>query len=184
MTFDHFSKFYIQTLQDTLSGIDREAVDTLVEDLLNHTRIFLVGKGRTGLVMDMFAMRLSQIGMRAYSIGKPTTPAAGPKDLLVAASGSGETVTVLLAVNKAKEIGMDVAAITLQPESSLSIQADHMLILAQEEAMYQGQKPSKVLTGTLFEQALMLTLECVIGLLMEATKQTFDDLSARHANIE
>ena len=184
MSFEKYSQFYIDVLKSTLSGADQGAIEVFVKQLLAHECIFLMGKGRTGLVVDMFAMRLTHLGLRAYPLNKPTTPAAGPKDMLLLASGSGETGSILLSARKAKEIGMYVAAISMRADSSLCRLADHAVVLRQEASLYQGRSASKVLVGTLFEQGLMMTLECVVGLLMEATGQSYEDLSARHANIE
>ncbi len=46
--------------------------------------VFLVGQGRTGLVIKMFAMRLMQMGIETHVIGETTTPSIQPGDVLIA----------------------------------------------------------------------------------------------------
>ena len=100
------------------------------------------------------------------------------------ASGSGTTPALLQIANQSNEIGADLAVICGTPESPLSAKTSHTLILPAQDAIPPGFTESKVLSGTLFEQTLLITLDSVIGTVMESAGQNFDDLSSRHANLE
>ncbi|MCD6356248.1 MAG: SIS domain-containing protein [Anaerolineaceae bacterium] len=175
---------YLLAIRYALNHITEQDSSRFTEDLLGHERIFVMGKGRSGLVADMFAMRLVHLGLIAYSIGKPATPKVLIGDMVVFASGSGETGSMLLALVEAKRAGAYSAVISMEPESSLCRIADLPLIIQQDKSLYEKNPPSKVLCGTMFEQALLIFLDGIIGRLMDKTGQTFKDLSDRHVNIE
>ena len=184
MDFNDYVCLFENSIHETISELDINKIHCFTNNLLNHQRVFLLGRGRTGLIMDMFAMRLMHLGFQAYSIGKPTTPRVERTDLVVLASGSGETKGILIAAEKARDIGATIIVFSANENSSIYLAANENIQLNQKESITQSFAKSKVLTGTLFEQALFILFECIIGLLMEETNQTYTDLSARHANFE
>lgn len=177
-------KMFLSALKYSIENINKESLQNFAKNLLRYERIFLMGKGRSGLVIDMFAMRLIHLGLNAFCIGKPTTPKVTSKDLIVLASGTGETESILLAANQAKNIGVHISAFSIYKKSSLSSFADELITLPQDEKIFEELPTSKVLVGTLFEQALLITFDSVAGILIDLMDQSYDDLSQRHANIE
>ncbi len=99
------------------------------------------------------------------------------RDLLVLVSGSGETAEVLDAARFALEIGAVTYAVTQKKESCLGDLIVDKLIIP------SPPQQSKVLNGTLFEMALLITLDAVVAELLEISGQSFQDMSERHANI-
>ena len=82
-------------IADTAAKIDEPQVADLARHLCRHTRVFVAGAGRSGLVLRMFAMRLMHFGPTVHVAGDTTTPAISSGDLLLVASGSGTTSGVV-----------------------------------------------------------------------------------------
>ena len=82
-------------IEQALKQLHDKNCDHLIEMILQAKRIFLAGKGRSGLVMQMFAMRLMQMGFTVHVVGETTTPAIENGDILVVGSGSGETPKII-----------------------------------------------------------------------------------------
>ncbi|WP_235584920.1 hypothetical protein [Candidatus Methanomethylophilus sp. 1R26] len=65
---------YLETkIRETLSRIPSEDTERLTVSILEAKRIFIFGAGRSGLVGQMFAVRLVQLGLRVYFVGDMTT---------------------------------------------------------------------------------------------------------------
>ena len=55
------------------------------------------------LMAQAFAKRIAHLGIKTYVVGETTNPSANNKDLLIACSSSGETVSVVTIAKVAKE---------------------------------------------------------------------------------
>jgi 6-phospho-3-hexuloisomerase len=164
--------------------IDPRQAASFCDLLLDSHRVFVTGKGRTGLAMEMFAMRLMQLGLEAFVVGEATTPAIGPGDTLVAASGSGETAGVLAVATRARQAGARIAVVTAQPASSLGRMADHLLFLPGETTKVNLEQSSRLPLGSVLEQALLVLVDSVSAHLAERMGRTNASMMARHANLE
>jgi 6-phospho-3-hexuloisomerase len=180
------SKQILEELDSLLASVDERQMAAFLDALLQAKRIFVIGMGRTGLVMRAFAMRLMHIGCSAHVIGETTTPSIGKGDLLVVGSGSGETRWPLDATEMAKKLGARVVTITSRPESSLARAADLVIKLpaASLKALSTDAHPSAQPVGSLFEQGLLLLLDAAVMLLMARLPEAPASLPERHANIE
>ena len=130
-------------------------------------------------------MRLAQLGFRGYALNEPTTPAIGPGDLLILASGSGETQTIYDVAVLGKQAGAKLALITARPDSRIGQLAD--LIVRFSVPTKLGTEPglrSIQPMTTVSDQSLLVLYDIVVLLLMEASRQTSDDLWHRHRNLE
>jgi 6-phospho-3-hexuloisomerase len=174
----------LDELAGLLEGASPVTGDHLGEKLLTAERVFVVGQGRSGLVLRMFAMRLMQLGSETYVVGDATTPAIRPGDLLVVLSGSGETEGVVRVARQAKACQAQLAAITSQPKSSLARLADHLTILPGETIKISAQVSSRLPLATALEQAALLFLDCVVAWLATQKGQDNAAMMARHANLE
>jgi 6-phospho-3-hexuloisomerase len=184
MNFHQLAELFIENQQQTIGAVAMEELNNLSALIQSSEQVFLQGKGRTGLIMDMFAMRLVHLGFRAYIIGQPTTPKYASHDLLILASGSGATEGLLLTARQAQKANGNLFVITRQTDSPLAKMTQNRLIVPHPPIDQKDAVESKVLSGTLFEQALLLTLDCFCGLLAEQTGQDFDQMSDRHVVIE
>jgi len=109
-------KVIAANVQAIADEIDYSEVKTLVTDILaaqqNQKRLFVMGAGRSGLVVKGFAMRLMHLGFNVYVVGETVTPAVETDDLLIVISGSGETKSINEMSALAKAKGTRLAAVT------------------------------------------------------------------------
>ena len=59
----------------TLRQVDAGQIEALGAAILSAERIFIAGKGRSGLQMKAFAMRLMHLGLSVRVVDEVTTPA-------------------------------------------------------------------------------------------------------------
>ena len=154
-----------------------EGTEDAAARILAADRVFFTGAERSGLMLRAWAMRLVQMGRTAYAAGDVSTPAIGRGDLLVAASASGSTASVLRHVRTALDAGADVCIITARRDSPLTALAPADVILpAQHKDAAGGLQPM----GSLFEQGLLILGDAVVL----AAAPDPAALRARHANLE
>lgn len=150
-----------QELARTSKEVPETSLDALIDAVDAHDRIFVYGTGRSGLMLKAFAMRLMQMGRTAFVVGETTTPSIRKGDLLVVASSSGETGSVIAAADSAKAQGADIAAITGAHASTLSMR--HTPILQIESASKLASSEASVQPlGSLFEQMLLILFDAAI----------------------
>lgn len=176
-----------QILQENLvlaDQIDYSSFSELINAIRQAKAIFLIASGRSGYSMRSAAMRLMHLGLNVYFAGDTTTPAIGRNDLLLAASGSGTTSTVVKAAEKAKHAGARIISMTTNASSLLAGISDiHLLIPAAEKEDHGGTK-SKQYAGSLFEQSLLLISDAIFMELWKLDETPAEVLWKRHANME
>jgi 6-phospho-3-hexuloisomerase len=143
--------------------------------------VFVLGEGRSGLVMRMLAVRLMHLGKSTFVVGDTTTPAIESGDLLIACSGSGETAVTCLLAEKAVATGAALTAFTADPESRLARGASLVVSVPTQHKLGATGIETVQYGASLFEQcALVLCEALVLGLMPDRT----DAVVARHANLE
>ena len=100
-------KVIVKELQEACDGYDETNDAPIIESIMHSGKIFIAGAGRTGYIMRCFAMRLIHLGFCAYVIGDTEMIAAKAGDLLLIGSGSGETKTLRVYMEKAKQLLKD-----------------------------------------------------------------------------
>lgn len=164
--------------------IDTENLIPLVNSIRHSERIFLIAAGRSGFALRSAAMRLMHLGLTVYFVGDTTTPAIKKDDLLIVASGSGTTASMVRAAERAVSVGAKVVAITTAPESELAKLAFHTVnIPAAGKQDFESGK-SKQYAGSLFEQFLFLLMDVVFQSLWKMDGTPAEVLWERHANLE
>jgi len=185
MKNDYYDRI-LSELYSTLSKLDDEPVDQLLSAIVGAKRVFLAGSGRSGLMMKSFAMRLMQLGLKAYVVGETTTPGISENDLLIIGSGSGETGSVSIFAKTAKEQKAKLGLITIFPDSVICKLADIKVFISvpTNKNNLNNGFTSIQHGGTLFEQSLMLVLDGMIVRLIEELNVHPDVLKLNHANLE
>ena len=117
-------KSIVNELDTNTLSIDYEAFNNLTDQITHAKRIFLCGKGRSGLAISAFANRLMHLGLDVALVGEITAPRAKEGDLLIIGSGSGETGSLISLANKAKSEQVNIALITTNSESTIGKMAD------------------------------------------------------------
>jgi len=186
MNNQQYAQTVVTELNHTLTQIDVKQSEDFVEKLLQSDEIFVAGAGRSGYMARGFCMRLMHMGFKSYMVGDTITPNIKPGDLLVICSGSGETKSLLSMAEKAKSLGVQVALVTINPESTIAKLADSVVRInaPSPKAVKQGDFASIQPMGSLFEQSLLLYLDIVIMLLMDKKGLDSTTMFGRHANLE
>ena len=169
----------------SLSFKEMELDTEILERIEDAKGIFVKGCGRTGFIMNMFAMRLVHLGRNAHVVGETTSAKAGPEDILFLGSGSGETESLLAVAKKAKGLGMNLILFTANKNSALARISDHVILLrARGKYDSQEESISRQPMGALFEQGLMIYLDGIVMAEMARENVTNEAMQERHANLE
>lgn len=175
----------LEEIQIVLSKVNDSEVDNLISEILNAKRIVVCGAGRVGMAIRGFGMRLGHLGFNAYTLGDSTVPGIAETDLLIVASGSGETQTIFDLVAIASKNKCRIAAITGNPDSRIGILANTVVKITapSKTKAVEGFVSIQPMT-TLNEQSLGIFFDAVCLKIMDKTRETHDSMWARHSNLE
>ena len=161
-----------------------EALDALAAAVGGAPRVFVHGTGRSGLALQMTAMRLMHLGLTVHVVGEVTSPAIGGGDVLLTASGSGTTGGIVRAAGTARDAGARVVALTTDAGSPLADLAEVVVVVPAAGKQDRSGQASAQYAGGLFEQAVVLLGDAVFDALWHRSGATADELWPRHANLE
>ena len=169
----------LEELRAVFARVPADAVAQLAGEIANAHRVLVYGAGRTGLVLQAFAMRLMHLGIDGHFVGQLATPPIRGGDLLLVTLALGRLPTVDALIGSAKATGARIAAISARPEL---VQAANLVIPLPAQTM--GDPPTSILPlGSPFELALSLLCDLTIVELMALLGRSNADLAARHANL-
>ena len=170
---------YLETkIRETLSRIPSEDTERLTVSILEAKRIFIFGAGRSGLVGQMFAVRLVQLGLRVYFVGDMTTPIIGKGDIVILISNTGHTMSVTRTAEIAKRLGSEVIAVTANRDCKLARLADCCIFIEPEKDARSG---SMAPLGTLFEDSALVFFDCLVPDLMRRMDTDEGAMRSNHA---
>ena len=117
--------------------------------------------------------------------GDNSTPSIPEGDILVIGSGSGETDTMKILAEQAKEHGAKLALISGHPESYIGKLADYNIKVARIGANTpeEKEKASIAITRSYYQVAVMLN-DCIMTQMMEKLGIQFEDVMNNHNNLE
>jgi 6-phospho-3-hexuloisomerase len=183
--YKKYSGLVLGELQTALASIDGSEAEELVSRLIASRKVFVVGVGRVMLSMQAFAKRLAHLGIDAHCVGEITEPAITSEDLLIAASGSGESIFPKEIARKAKSLGATVIHIGSNSESGMKPYCDGMLrIPTRTKLNIPGEIPSAQPMSSLFEQSLFILGDVIAMIIIEKKGLDLRSLWAYHANLE
>lgn len=180
------SKRILRELEAVLKEVPDDLIDRLAGHVAEAERVFVAGEGRSGLMAKAFASRLVHLGIAVHESSEITCPRIGPRDLMIACSGSGETRTTLEKMLSAREVEARVVLITSNPDTRFGDAADILLHLPAPAAPVKIQKglSSAQPHRSLFEQALLIVLDSTVLRLMEKLHVKREEMAKRHTNLE
>ena len=196
------SKYQINTnlivseISNILSNINNKQTDNLINQIILAERIFLVAIGRVNLSLQCFGKRLSHLGFKVELVGSLTEKPATKKDLLIVASGSGESIVPLHISKKAKKIGCKILHVTSAKKSSIRKLADYIVelnaptkktkIIVKDSLSDSASKTKTSIQpmSTLFDQALHIYGDIVSVQIIEKLRLNKINLWKNHANLE
>jgi 6-phospho-3-hexuloisomerase len=167
-----------------MQKIDFSQVQSLMAHLLSAKRIFVIGAGRSGFAMRFAAMRLMHFGLNVYVAGETTTPAIMEDDLLIAASGSGTTKTIVLAAEKAAGLKAKVISFSTTTESPLAVLSELVILIPAAQKQDHGKSLSAQYAGSLFEQSILLLMDALFQTMWSDSGIPAEELWKKHANLE
>jgi 6-phospho-3-hexuloisomerase len=174
----------LDSVTDWVGRHSGEDLEALAEAIVGAERIFVLGAGRSGLALQMTAMRLMHLGFVVHVVGEVTAPAIGPNDVLLTASGSGTTGAIVRSAEVAAAVGADVVAITAAAASPLAGLASVLVVVPAAGKLDRSASVSAQYAGSLFEQTLLLLGDAVFHTLWARSAKSADELWPRHANLE
>lgn len=182
--YNDLIRVILDELETSLRTVDGDAVSDLCRDITQARRIFIAGKGRTGLQMQAFAMRLMHLDLNVHVVGDVTSPALGAGDLLIIGSASGKTPGVLNYARRGRELNAQVTLITAAAESPIHEHTDCVIRVGIPDAKSDVEEASIQPMGSIFHQALFILLDSLVIQLMAALNIDPEMMHARHANLE
>ena len=158
---------------------DKESVDIFIDQLLD--RIFLgqvvgIAAGRMGYSLRGFIMRLVHMGVSASFIGDTNVPSIQQNSTVIINSSSGETPTIKIFAQQAKNRGAKVFLITQNPGSKIGKLSDVILKIP-------TMKSDQVMK-TLPEQYSFLLLDYIASVIISKLKMEHDFLKNNHSVFE
>ncbi|MCL1994577.1 MAG: 6-phospho-3-hexuloisomerase [Defluviitaleaceae bacterium] len=179
-------KTIIAEISAASEQISQKDADLVLSQIQKAKKVFLYGAGRTGFMSKSFCMRLMHMGVDAYVLGETVVSNFEPQDLIILASGSGETQSLISYATKAKKIGGTIVVATINPGSSLAKLADH--VIKMPGAVKDRSTESDITTiqpmGSLFEQTLLLFYDSIILDFMQKNGLDSGKMYGKHANLE
>ena len=168
----------------SISATNAAALDLAATEIRNARRVFTFGTGRSGMALNMTAMRLMHLGMRVHVVGETTAPAIEAGDVLVVASGSGTTEGIVRAVHTATTVGASTVALTTDATSVIAELAHVTIVVPAAKKLDRGSAASVQYAGSLFEQSVVLVGDALFHALWKSSGRTADELWPRHSNLE
>lgn len=171
--------------QKILMAVSEEDTKVLIDKIMSAEKVFFVGVGRVMLSLKAVAKRLAHIGIDTHIVGEITEPAIKRGDVLIAASGSGESIFPKEIAKKAKALGAEVIMIGSNRESTLATVADYMVRVPTNTKMkFADEIASQQIMTSLFEQFLLLYGDIIAKIIVEKNNIDMDSLWEYHANLE
>ena len=174
----------LEELTENAKHISSSSLEKFANEIIKARHIFVAGAGRSGFVARGFANRLMHLGLEVFFVGEPTTPAIEKKDLLIISSGSGETDSLIVMANKAKEAGASVVTVTIHPEASIGKVCESCIVIpgATPKSNLEDTSESAQPMGNAFEQMSWIVYDAVIMILMKKLGKTEEVLASAQDN--
>jgi 6-phospho-3-hexuloisomerase len=163
----------------SVAAVPGSIVERAVDLLLHAPSIFVYGAGRSGIIGRAFAMRLVQLGLRAYVIGESVTPIVRAGDSVFILSNRGESYSSIQTANIVRREGADLIVLTARTTSKLAHAATLMIPLALPSEDSRSAELAPL--GSLFEAASLLFTDALVAELMTARGESEESMRRRHA---
>lgn len=149
--------------------------------------IFVFAAGREGISLRGFAMRLAHLGKKVHWVFDDTCIGIRPGDLYITSEGFGEVGSFGYYLEKVKQAGGKILAFTGNPDGRHIREFADYVVFVRAAAYLAGRNdvvPTIQMMGNQYEQHLYMLCDVMIMLLVERMGLTYDDLEARHRNVE
>lgn len=169
-------EYLSEKCRETASSVSDEDREKFAKLIMDNRKVFVYGSGRSGLVGQLLAVRLVQLGIDVHLVGEMTTPIISRNDLTVLISNTGETASVVNTANIAGRIGSYVVCFTSDARSKLAHASD-MVVLLKSGCIDPRYAP----LGTVFEDSALMFFDSFVADLMDKLETDEAEMKSRHA---
>ena len=157
---------------------DLVELENLVDFILRKKSNSFVGlgAGRMGYSLQSFIMRLSHLGLKSFMIGDTTVPRINENSVVLINSSSGETESIKLYAQQAKDAGSSIVLFTSNLNSSISKLSDIIIYLPKIE--------TKQIMKTIYEQYSFLLFDHLVMMLINKLKLDKELIETNHSILE
>lgn len=178
-------KIILDECESALLAMDKNDIDSFINVIMESEKIFFTGVGRVLLSLKSIAKRYAHLGMDTHIVGEVTEPAITGKDVLIVASGSGESIIPVAISQRANEIGAKIVHIGSNPQNSITPYCSLFIRIPVQTKLYLTDEiTSKQPMSSLFEQSLLLFGDIVAKMIVDEKKVDLKSLWQYHANLE
>jgi 6-phospho-3-hexuloisomerase len=168
-----------------LDQVEPEEVESLVGELLAAQKVFFFAVGRVLLSLECMAKRLGHLGIDCQVVGSINEKPINPRDLLLIASGSGESKLPVEIARIARNKGARLGLITSARSSTIKSMSDFVVHLPcptknDPAAGVSSRQPM----SALFDQSLHIFGDVVALLVLDRKGLKVEELWKYHANLE
>ncbi|MCX7017517.1 MAG: SIS domain-containing protein [bacterium] len=168
-----------------LDKVDSVEVDRLVDELSGARRVFIFAVGRVMLALECLGKRLGHLQIDCQIVGAVTEKPIGPEDLLLIASGSGESKLPAEITRIAKAKSARIGLITAADDSTIKRLSDFSLRMPCSTKTDPSCGIRSIQSmSTLFDQCLHLLGDVIAIKLQERRGLSNEELWKYHANLE
>ncbi|MBZ5562855.1 MAG: MurR/RpiR family transcriptional regulator [Acidobacteriia bacterium] len=127
-----------RSLSDTERMLDDRVLVQVARTIQRSRRVLFLGIGGSGLVARFAAYRLLSLGFTAIAVDDPVqqifaTENVGPTDVVVGISHTGQSATIIEALQRARKKGARTVSLSNYPRSLLATEATFRLSTAFRE---------------------------------------------------
>ena len=187
MEFKRNITIILKEIESVFKVFDEESTLLAASQLAYHRgNIILTGAGRVGYALKGFSMRLSHLGLKSYFLGDSNVPSISENDILLVASGSGETQTIYDIVSIAHRNGAKIICITSNPLSRIGSLATLKIILSTPSKSNKNGNLVNTIQPmtTLNEQCLTIFFDAFVLFIMNIMNENELSMWKRHSNLE
>ncbi|RMC56914.1 6-phospho-3-hexuloisomerase [Lactobacillus sp. ESL0261] len=178
---DEFDQI-INELGNIHCDLTNEKADQILRMFLNAKSIFLSGEGRSGLMINALANRLTQFGLRVHLVTEITAPAIGKDDLLIFNSASGKSSTLISQEESAKRAKAKIIVFTANKKAPLNQKCDVAVLIEAQDKDTTGSSIQPM--GSLYEQSSLLLFDSLVLRALHTNLITVSQLRSVHSNLE
>lgn len=183
--FHSLGKSILNEVMEVINRVNYKEVENLVDEILKAEKVFLIAVGRVFLSLQCLGKRLSHLGINVEIVGAITEKAITAKDLLIVASGSGESILPIAITKKARSFRARIGLITSARSSTIKSMSDFAIHLPCPTKLDTGLGvKSKQSMSTLFDQSLHIFGDIVAMIIQNRKALSDKKLWKYHANLE
>ena len=175
----------VSEIVTVLKQADQREAEMLVRELIAAEKVFIFAVGRVFLSLQCLGKRLGHMGIDCQVVGAVNEKPIGSKDLLLIASGSGESKLPAEIARIAKSKGAKLGLITSAKTSTIKSISDFAVHLpcptkTDANAGFSSIQPM----SALFDQCLHVFGDAVALMIQDARGLKKEELWRYHANLE